>query len=512
MHLRLDDWYARTHMRLFALALLALPLLAQPQYRIDTLAGADPIRDGGPATEAFLALPGDVAAHPDGGLVIADDSNNLIRRVAADGTISSIAGYRGLRGDPDQATGRAVFPRCVAVSPTGRIVYCENSRVHEILPDGRLGTLAGSGSRGYEGDGGPATEAGFRFIVDAAFGPDGTLYIADSSSDTIRAVSPQGVISTVAGKDLEPGFSGDGGPATEAQVSDPEGLSVAPDGALVFVDTRNVRLRRIGVDGVITTIAGTGERGTPIDGQSALEANLPFLTGGAATSANGDIYFSDLTRAFRIGADGVVERFAGNGNARSNGDGGPARDASLFGVDSVSVGADGTIYLLDRVGNRVRAVDADGVIRTVAGRSRLGDPAPASEAVLYLPNDVTEGADGSVYFSEPQHHVVRRLAPDGTVSIFAGTGRTGSFGDGGPAVEASLFGPTAVDFDPVSGSLYIADINNRRIRRVDSNGTISTFAGGGSRGIGGGRRPGDGGGVRQCCRRSRGTGRPGLYL
>jgi len=472
-------------MRLIVLALCALSLPAQPNYRIDTLAGADPINDGGPATEAYLTFPDDVAVHPDGGFLIADRDNNLVRRVAADGTISTIAGYRTVRGDQDVALEISVFPRCVAASPDGRIFFCTSSRILEILPNGRLSTFAGSTRRGYEGDGGPATDAQLRFAEDMAVAPDGTAYIADSSSDTIRAVAPDGTISTIAGRDLDPGFSGDGGPATDAQINDPAGLSVAPDGALVFVDVRNARIRRIGTDGVISTIAGTGERGTPAEEQPALEANLPFLSGGLAVTAEGEVVFSEQTRAYRIGGDGLIRRFAGNGNPRSLGDDGPATDASLFSIEAIAVGLNGETYLLERISGRVRVVDSEGVIRTAAGRSRFSPEGPANEIVLYLPNDVAEGGDGSIYFTEPNNEVVRRLAPDGTVSTFAGTGRPGRFGDGGPAADASLFRPWAVAYDPLSDSVYIVDRNNNRVRRVDSEGNISTFAGGVGRGTGG---------------------------
>jgi len=471
-------------MRLIALALLSLPLVAQPVYRIDTLAGAEPIRDGGPAVEAYLALPNDVSAHPDGGFVISDEFNNLLRRVAADGTITTIAGYRGVRGDQDTALGRAVFPRSVAASPSGRIIHSEGFRVYETLPDGRTVTFAGA-SRGYDGDGGPAADSKLQFVSDVVFGSDGTAYIADSSSDTIRAVSPEGIISTVAGIDQSPGFSGDGGPATQAQINDPGELAVAPDGAVLFVDIRNARIRRIGVDGVITTVAGTGERGFAEEGKLASESKLSFTTQGLAVAPDGGIYFADVSRAYVIGADGLVQRFAGTGNLRSLGDGGPAVDAALFGIESISVGPDGTVYLLDRIGNRIRAVNAEGIINTVAGRDRLGSPAPSNEAVLFLPNDVAQGPDGSVYFSEPLHDIVRRRAPDGDISIFAGTNRRGFKGDGGPANRAFLFAPTAVDVDPATGAVYIGDLNNRRIRRVDVDGTISTFAGSGVRGTGG---------------------------
>ncbi len=479
------------------LALITLPLAAQPAYRMDTFAGVDPLTDGGPAVEAYLAGPDDMAVLPDGGFVIADQGNKVIRRVSPEGVIRTIAGFRTRRGDSGIALEAGVFSNCVAASRAGRIVYCTGARVEEILPDGRLSTVAGGAGRGYEGDGGPADKALLRFVSDVAFAPDGSMYIADVAGDTVRRVSPEGVISTVAGVDINPGFSGDGGPGPQAQLDNPGSLAVAPDGALLIVDERNLRIRRVGVDGVITTIAGTGENGFPAEEQPAIEAKIGFITS-VGHLPSGEVLFGSSTRLWRIGADGLVRRFAGTGNPRFSGDGGPALDAEFFGQRGLSVDAAGGAYFCDSFHNRIRRVGADGVMETLAGRDRLaGGGMLAAEAVLLSPSALARGGDGSIYFVEQANQVVRRIGPDGLLSTVAGDGRRGSSGDGGPATAARLNNPTDVAYDPATDSLYIADTTNRRVRRVDSSGVITTFAGDGPFGF-----TGDGGPAMEATLRS----------
>lgn len=472
------------HQRLASLALvLCLPLLAQPEYTIDTFAGGDPLNDGSPATEGYLAYPDDVAVMPDGGFLIADRENRVIRRVSADGTIETIAGFRTRFGSSEVAREIFVEPSCVASSPDGRMFYCDSFRVREVLPDGRVRLFAGANS-GYNGDGGPASEARLRVAGDMTFASDGTAYIADFRSHTVRKVSPDGMISTFAGIDQSPGFSGDGGPANQAQLSGPAGLAVAPDGAILILDESNRRIRRVGPDGMISTIAGTGNAGRPTEGQSALEASFSFNRSITALPS-GDVLIADTSKVYSVGVDGLIRTFAGTGSASSSGDGGPATAASFFGVNGMDAGADGSVYLTDSSFHRIRRIEASGVIDTVAGRDRrgLGAPRPARETVFLLPEDVTTAPDGSVYVSESASSLVRRIDPAGQTSVFAGTGVAASDGDGGAAVETRISRPRAVAWDATRSSLLISE--GRRVRRVDSEGIITTLAGTGDRGSSG---------------------------
>ncbi len=295
-------------------------------------------------------------------------------------------------------------------------------------------TLAGTGVDGFVGDGGPATEAVLSWPYGVAVGHDGSVYIADTYNDRVRRVLPDGSIVTVAGNG-QAGFSGDGGPATDARLDDPYGIAVGTDGSLYIADTGNRRVREVGPDGMISTVAG------------------------------------------RSGDDGIYE----------HGDGGPATQAWLTFPMDVTVGPDGRIYIADTDANRIRMVAPDGTITTLAGTGEGGDGGdggPATGAQLNWPYGVTASADGSVYIADSGNNRIRRVTPDGTITTVAGTGEYGNAGDGGPATAAQLGWPASVALGP-DGSLYITDNENNRVRRVTPEGIIVPVAGTGTYGYGG---------------------------
>jgi len=313
--------------------------------------------DGGPATSAALYYPYGVATSPDGSLYIAA-SNNRVRRVSPDGVITTVAGNgaAGFSGDGGPATSASLNPYGVAVGPDGGlyIADCGNNRVRRVGPDGVITTAAGNGMAGFGGDGGPATQAALNCPWDVATGPDGSLYIADFNNNRVRRVGPDGVIATVAGKagGSFGGFSGDGGPATQAELSRPASVALAPDGSLYIADTYNARIRRVGPDGIIATAAGGG---TSLgDGGPATSASLdPY---GVATSPDGSLYIADYNhnRVRRVGPDGVITTVAGNGIVKFSGDGGPATAASLSGPLGVASTPDGNLYIADASNRRIR--------------------------------------------------------------------------------------------------------------------------------------------------------------
>jgi RHS repeat-associated protein len=305
--------------------------------------------------------------------------------------------------------------RYVAVGPDGSLYWAEGvtHRVRKRAPDGAIMTVAGNGTAGFSGDGGPATAAQLYFPVAVALGPDGSLYISDTNNSLIRKVDPSGIITTFAGGSVCPGpFPCDGYPAPQGQLNTPQGLTVAPDGSLYVADTGNARIRRVGPDGIITTVAG-----------------------------------------------GVGFGFGGDGM--------PATQASLYYPTDVAVGPDGSLYIADVLTYRVRRVTLDGIIRTYAGGgpSFGGDGLPATQVALNQPAGVAVAPDGSVYIGEGSQHSVRRVTPDGLITTVAGTGTGGFSGDGGPAPQATLFSPQGVAIGP-DGSLYIASVFNTRIRKV----------------------------------------------
>ncbi|MBL8247056.1 MAG: hypothetical protein JNK95_01665, partial [Candidatus Competibacter sp.] len=323
---------------------------------ITTVAGTDAAGfsgDGGPAIQAGLLYPEGVAVAPDGSVLIADDGNRRIRRVGPDGIITTVAGEAWLNSLLDIA----VAPDGSILITSG------DTGIRRVGPDGIITTFAGTGGPGYSGDGGPAIQAGLcqPFGVVAAL--DGSTLIADMSNHRIRRVGPDGIISTFAGKSWvgmggcgsgESGYtSGDGGPATQAGLPYPTGVAVAPDGS-VLISSEN-RIRRVGPDGIITTFAGTGTHGYSGDGGLATQARLSFPTG-VAVAPDGSVLISSENRIRRVGPDGIITTFAGTGTNGYSGDGGLATQARLSFPTGVAVAADGSVLIADRNNSRIRKV------------------------------------------------------------------------------------------------------------------------------------------------------------
>ena len=311
-----------------------------------------------------------------------------------------------------------------------------NSRIRRVdLTTGVITTIAGGGS-GDLGDGGPATDATFsshpmRVTCDRA----GNLYVADAHHARIRKIDTStGTITTVAGCGTE-GYSGDGGPAVHAQIASPHGTALDQEGNIHIADLKNDRIRKVDAPtGVITTVAGTGEHGY-------------------------------------------------------SGDGGPATEAMLASPIAVFATADGDLFIADHRNSRIRKVDAaTGIITTVAGTGEQGfrgDGGPATHVAISLPRDVALDANGSLYIADGANNRIRKVDPDGTITTIAGTGSEKFFGDGGPAHMANLSMPYSIALD-CDGNLYIVDTGNRRVRKIDaSTRIITTVAGNGSYGFSG---------------------------
>jgi RHS repeat-associated protein len=344
-------------------------------------------------------------------------------------------------------------------------------RSADALRSSVIATVAGNGVQwGFSGDGGPATEAQLWNPWDVAVGPDGSLYITDMGNHRIRRVAPNGIISTVAGNGGS-GFSGDGGPATAAQIGEPPAVAVGLDGSLYIATYTQQRVRRVGPDGIITTIAGNGLRGPGGDGGPATAASL-CEPQGLAVGTDGSLYIADFgcDRVRRVAPDGIITTVAGNGFRGYNSDGGRATATGLNAPADVAVGTDGSLYIADYGNNRIRRVAPDGIITTVAGGGggeALGDGGPAAGAVLNMPAGVAVGPDGSLYIADLNHNRIRSVGPDGVINTIAGNGLQSYTGDGGPATATALNLPSSVTVGP-DGSLYIADWLNLRIRRVRS--------------------------------------------
>jgi sugar lactone lactonase YvrE len=563
--------------------------------------------DGGPANSAFLDLPSAVVVDSSGNIIISDQANFRLRLVEPDGTIHTICGdgVPGFAGDGGPASEAKLNAlKGQAAAPSSRIdidrrdqIYIAdtaNHRIRMIDAVGIITTIAGTGEPGYSGDGGPATAAQLDTPSDVAVADNGTVYIADTMNHVIRVIRPNGMIETLAGTG-ERGFDGDGGPAGEGLLDRPYGIGLAPNGTLYIADTHNQRIRRVtgistgpippppplptpvivpctGVEGSICTYAGTGFSAFDGDGKDRLYTTLywpfdmeftasgrrivldwnnhrvreilpddTFLTiAGTDFVGDGPADLSDLTPAgadpltvdlnhptdiqempngdvlivawhnhkFREigGEDGRVRVTFGAG-AGFAGDGGPAIDARANQPARASLDAHGNLFLVDQRNQRIRvfynyAEDRGAaLVATVAGsgvRGFNGD----GEALATQFNFPTGGnpeptggiaiaADGAIYFADTNNDRIRRIDftsgdfLSGTVTTVAGSGTRGYSGDGGAAIEAQLSFPQDVEIGP-DGNVYFTDTNNDRVRMIEvSTGIISTVAGSGEKGYSG---------------------------
>jgi uncharacterized protein (TIGR03437 family) len=303
----------------------------------------------------------------------------------------------------------------LAIDSAGNIYFTDvdNYRVRRVTPGGIISTVAGTGTMGASGDGGMALFATISDAMGVAIDAGGNLYISDSGNRRIRKMTSSGIITTVAGTGVQ-GFSGDGGPAAAATLNRPTSVIVDPAGNLYFTDSSNQRIRRVGVDGNISTIAGNGLEGFSGDGGSATAASMSFPLGLARDQA-GNLYFTDgnNNRVRKITPSGIISTFAGNGAGHFAGDGGPAINASLNIPSDVVFDSVGNMYIADSGNNRVRKVDSSGTITTVAGTGVdgfSGDGGPATAAELSFPWGLTTNAAGTIYIADRVNSRIRTIS------------------------------------------------------------------------------------------------------
>jgi uncharacterized protein (TIGR03437 family) len=548
--------------------------------------------DGGPALQASLWDPTSATLDRNGNLFIADASNGRIRRVdARTGIITTVAGKgypQGVfsSGDGGPALDAVLaYPLDVKVDQAGNIYISERARIRKVTTDGKINTVAGNGERGFSGDGGPATQARISEQTGIALDRDGDLYIADIDNNRIRKVTASaGVITTVAGNGTG-GFGGDGGPATAAQLKTPRAITFAAAGALFIADSGNNRVRKVSAGaGVITTVAGDG-RDSPFE-EDALATATPILYPyGVALDAAGNLFVSSFGRIRRIGSDGRVRSIAGVPSFGALEDEVPAIQSEV-GSPLLEIDAAGNIIFADSRSHRIRkiyplrlsngaptvnitspsatgsfttnerVISLSGTVASAGSVARVwfhsdrgfswtasgttawrvpdlplksglnritvtaedpagtsgsavinitynpervaqrfagdrlgrfgfsGDGGRASEAMLWQPRDVAADQAGNLFIADAGNYRIRKVAPDGTTTTFAGSGRLGTGGDGGQAINADLNFPSGVACD-AQGNVYIADTLNHRVRKVAPNGVITTAVGDGIEDFGG---------------------------
>ena len=331
---------------------------------INTLVGtgvAGYTGDGGPAQSAEIDSPYGVSVEASGNIYIADTGNSVIRRIDSAGKITTIAGngIKGYSGDTGPATSAALFSPYRAVADQAGNVYIAdfyNNRIRKVDTSGTITTVAGTGTQGYNGDGIPATTAQLSLPAAVAVDTAGNIYIVDTWNNRIRKIDPSGTINTIAGTGF-PGVLGDGGPATSAQVNEPEGIAVDSSGNVYIADYGNSKIRKIDTTGTINTFAGRGETGFGGDGGPAVAATLNLPTGVAVDRA-GNVYIADYQNSCirKVDTSGTITTIAGTGVSGFSGDGGSPASAALSLPQDVAVDSAGHVYIADTNNARIRLI------------------------------------------------------------------------------------------------------------------------------------------------------------
>jgi sugar lactone lactonase YvrE len=387
-------------------------------------------------------------------------------------------------------------PFGLAIDGQGNL-YIAASGQHRVFrvdaATGRLTVVAGTGQSGYSGDGGPATEAALFAPQGLALDSAGNLFIADTSNHRVRRVDAvTGSISTWAGTGVG-SYNGDSGPATSIMLLNPTGLAMDSSDNLYIADRFNNRIRKVDPrGGYLVTVAGTGNAQFSGDGGPATSAGIHWPAG-IAVDAPGNLFISDTGnhRIRKVDAtSGRIETIAGSGSYGYSGDDGPATSANLFHPWDVEVDGAGDIYIADTNNHAVRIVDATtGIIRSLAGNGIpgfTGDGGPASGALLSSPVAVAANASGDLYVADHDNRRIRRIAASsGMITTVGGNGTSSFCEEGAPASGACLKRPLRMTLDP-AGFLYIADSSNHRIRKLDlAAGVLTTVAGNGFTGYAG---------------------------
>jgi uncharacterized protein (TIGR03437 family) len=336
-----------------------------------------------------------------------------------------------------------------------------------------ISTLAGTGSPAFSGDGGPANKAAVNTPFGVAVDNNGIVYISDYANNRIRKIDSSGVISTVAGCGefttacILAGI-GDGGPAIAPLFLSPWDIVVDNAGSFYFTDSGNARIRKVDPQGIITTVAGGGSKDL---GENVLATSTTLGNPvGLAIDGSGNLYVAEVdnNRVRKVSTSGNIVTIAGNGKQGFSGDGGSATNAMLNNPHGVGVDAAGNVYVVDTNNYRIRKVDTSGMINTVAGNGQVSntkDGVPATSVALTAPWDVKLDAAGNLFISEWLGYRIRKVDTQGIITTVAGTGNPGFSGDGGAATSANLQAPTGIALD-AAGAIYIADSIGNRIRKV----------------------------------------------
>ncbi len=458
---------------------------------ITSIAGNTSVSDGLKARGTPLVISRAVAADQDGFIYIADDGSHVVRRIdPGTGIATIIAGGGTVVDDLIPVPARSAFfnnPVALAVG-AGRNLYIAddaNNRIRLVTPNGFVTTVAGNGSSGFSGDGGPATRAQLSLPTWVALDSEGNLYITDRGNRAIRKVEAStGVITTIAGGPNATG-TGDGIPAKDAKLSNPQSIAVDAAGNVFFVDEGDQVVRKVETaTGLISTVAGTaGSPGTTGDGGPATSARLRFPRG-VAVAPNGDLYVGHAERVRKVSAEtGIIATVLGGGS-NILAEGRPGAEVRIpDGVEQLFLTSANVLLVALAGDSLIATLDLNtGIFGVLAGDPlRVGDGGPAATAAVSQPQKLALDATGNLYIADKFHHRVRRVSPGaggvgtGTITTVAGTGVPAFAETSGPAANAGITFPTGIFVDS-SNRLYFTD-NFRRVRQVSADGTLRTVAG-----------------------------------
>lgn len=471
------------HTRFFLLFLGCLSLSSADQqaipYTILTVAGSTSVGDGGPALAALFSQTEGIAVGQ-GNIYVADADNHRVRKIAPNGTISTVAGtgIGGFSGDGALASEAMLNqPYGLAVDTIGNLYIADlgNARVRKVTGDGRIQTVAGGGATPQpDALNGPALNAQFNAPRNVAVDPDGTLYISDFGASTVYRVSPAGILTILAGTGTA-GYSGDGTSANLAQLKAPAGIASDGAGSVYIADSGNNCIRLVLRDVISTFFAAAIPTGVAFSGATLYVAASDYVGSqyaaynglsaarDVAVDSAGNLYATTGQFVTEVTAAGAVNSIAGSGiGLYYSGDGGPASAARFRDPSRMAIDAQGNMYVADTANNRIREIAPDGSIVTIAGTGTPGldgDSGPALHARLNAPQGVAIDAGNNIYVADTGNNKIRKIAPDGTISTF-------------------LDGLNNPEYAAVSaaGSLYVADTGNDRVLLVSQAGVISVLA------------------------------------